>query len=580
MTQTYDVLLGATGYMVKPGTYQRYQDGQSEGRVGRVRLFDFYGGAKRAAQMERDRFFTGVGAWPTLDSQGLTSGPKRQDFTGTVSPAITPGNRRWVFPHLGTWYLVDGADLYTVATSGGLYAGLTHVQTLAGTVVDCDLMGDILYFAYGSAHAIGKYDLSTSTYSADTLGTTAQFKARLISHEGSAIRYARADQTSTVNDSIQNVISTDAAVRRLVQVDGHCWVLTEGTVYRFTSQTAGDHASEATVPRLAAPDDFDWAVVHFGRLWTWAGKEIIYYDTTKDTFQGTGVRGLSTLGAATVGSWLVAAIVSAITGNVELWAYDGRGWWLLDEQTSAGTLYSYPVSIFGACDDVDLLAGRGSTSNQLAGWQFFPRDGAPGLRASYELVTALMDAGERDLDKVWRRAGIELATPDDRATSDTVDVALSYSVDGGATWTAIASDTLDNTSSRLVSIGGSIAARPQGRFLQLKLAVSSVSDWCPVVLGLWAEHETMDLPTRRRRWKFAAVCADRVVTRDGSVDSTGGRNLASGLWDAWDDGTTLAYTDVDGGAYTVRIAGIREQIGKTAEIELARSDVELTLVEV
>jgi hypothetical protein len=273
-------------------------------------------------------------------------------------------------------------------------------------------------------------------------------------------------------------------------------------------------------------------------------------------------------------------VVSAITGYVELWAYDGRGWWLLDEQTSSGTLYSYPVSITGSCDDVDLLAGRGATNNQTAAWQFFPRSGVPGLRSSYELITALMDAGERDLDKVWRRAGIELATPDDRATSDTVDVALSYSVDGGATWTAIDSATLDNTSSRLVSIGGSITLRPKGRFLQLKLAVSSVLDWCPVVLGLWAEHETMDLPTRRRRWKFTAVCLDHVVTRDGSVDATGARDLAAALWDAWDDGATLSFTDVDAGTYTVRIAGIREQIGKTAEIAMASSDVELTLVEV
>jgi hypothetical protein len=579
MTQTHDVLLGTTGYMVKPGSYQRYQDGQSEGRVGRVRLFDFYGGAKRAAQMERDRFFTGVGAWPTLDSQGLTSGPKRQDVRDTVSPAITPGNRRWCFPHSGTYYVVDGADLYTIATSGGLYNGLTHVQTLAGTVVDCDLLGDVLYFAYGSAHPIGTYTINSSTYTAGALGTTAAFKAALIGHELTEVRYVRADSPTVVTNSAgTTVVALDAPAKRLVQVDGHLWVITEGTVYRFTSISNID--SEASVPRLAADDDFDWAWAHFGRLWTWAGKEILFYDTTKDAFQGTGLRGTATLGACTVGSWLIAAVVSIISGNVELWGYDGRGWWLLDEQTDAATLYSYPVSISGSCDDADLLAGRGSTNNDLAIWQFFPRRAAPGLRGSYELVTALMDGGERDLDKVWRRAGVELATPDDRATSDEVSVALSYSVDGGATWVTVDSATLDDSSSRLATVGGSLTARPKSRFLQLKLAVSSVSDWCPVVLGLWAEHETMDLPTRRRRWKLTAVCTDHVVTRDGSVDSTGARVLGSGLWDVWEDGSTLSFTDVDGSSYTVRIAGIRETIGKVAEIDMASSDVELTLVEV
>ncbi|HET7667388.1 MAG TPA: hypothetical protein VFK56_15240, partial [Mycobacterium sp.] len=248
MTQTHDVLLGTTGYMVKPGSYQRYQDGQSEGRVGRVRLFDFYGGAKRAAQMERDRFFTGVGAWPTLDSQGLTSGPKRQDVRDTVSPAITPGNRRWCFPHSGTYYVVDGADLYTIATSGGLYNGLTHVQTLAGTVVDCDLLGDVLYFAYGSAHPIGTYTINSSTYTAGALGTTAAFKAALIGHELTEVRYVRADSMTVVTNSAgTTVVALDAPAKRLVQVDGHLWVITEGTVYRFTSISNID--SEASVPR-------------------------------------------------------------------------------------------------------------------------------------------------------------------------------------------------------------------------------------------------------------------------------------------------------------------------------------------
>jgi hypothetical protein len=227
-----------------------------------------------------------------------------------------------------------------------------------------------------------------------------------------------------------------------------------------------------------------------------------------------------------------------------------------------------------------MLAGVGSISNDVSIWQFFPRSGVPGLRPSYELVTAMLDAGERDLDKVWRRAGVELATPDGRATSDVVTVALSYSVDGGATWTAIASANVDDASSRLVSVGDEISARPESRFIQLKLAVSSVLDWCPVVLGLWAEHETMDLPTRRRRWKFLAVCADQVVTRDGSVNVTGARILASALWAAWSIGSALAFKDVDGTDYTVRIAGIREQIGRTADIAMASSDVDLTLVEV
>ncbi len=157
-------------------------------------------------------------------------------------------------------------------------------------------------------------------------------------------------------------------------------------------------------------------------------------------------------------------------------------------------------------------------------------------------------------------------------------------MDGGASWTAIASQNLTNASSRLISIGGAISAKPTSRFLQLKVAVSSISAWCPVIVGLWAEHETMDLPTRRRRWKFTVQLSDQVVTRDSSIDETGARDLAIGLWDSWDAGAVVTFKDVDydqtATSYSVRIAGIREVITKAADIAMASSDVELTLVEV
>ena len=198
--------------------------------------------------------------------------------------------------------------------------------------------------------------------------------------------------------------------------------------------------------------------------------------------------------------------------------------------------------------------------------------------------TGLAIFSDYGLAKVWRRAGVEVATPDDRATADSVTVALSYSVDGGATWTSVSSSNLTSSSSRLATISAGLTARPQSRFIQLKLAVSSVSAWCPVVVGLWAEHETMDLPTRRRRWRFTLELTDQVVKRDSSVDSTGARTLATNLWDVWDNGSVVTFKDVDYDqtttSYNVRIAGIREVIKKLTDVSIASSEVELTLVEV
>lgn len=579
MAEVFDVTLGSTGYMVKPGNYQRFQDGQSEGRVGRVRLFDFYGGGKRAAQLERDRFWSGVGAWPTFDSQGIVAGPGSTDRTLSPTPAFVPTNQHFSFAYGTTTYVISGTALYSVATSGGNFNGLTHVQTFGGTVVDYAVSGDTVYVCFGSALLgyISSYNFSTSVYAQHSIN----YDGRYIGNEGGTVLFVDETAPSCITNQFgTHLVTADGPILRLAQVNGHIWMFTANTIWRLTNST-GTAAVEASMPGYGGSDDFAFAVTHFGKLWTWAGKEVIYYDTSTSSFTGTGLRGQGTLGACTVGAWLVIVVEDLVTGDPEMWAWDGRGWWQLED---GSTTYSYPISIFGSCDDADMLSGRGVINNYAETWQFFARSGSPGYRSSVELVTALLDASERDLTKVWRRAGIEIATPDDRATSDQVTVELFYSADGGATWTSIDSATLDNSSDRLQTVGGSIAARPQSRFLQLKASVTSISAWCPVVVGLWAEHETMDLPTRRRRWRFTLNISDAVVKRDGSVDATGARSLATGLWSLWDDGAIETFKDVDydltATSYSVRIAGIREVLSKPADVAIASSDLELTLVEV
>ena len=478
-----------------------------------------------------------------------------------------------MFAYAGTTYVVSGDHLYSVATSGGNFNGLTSVQTLAADVVSCCLFGDELYFAYGSAANAGKYNLATSTYTAGTLAYT----VRLIGVSGALLFAVKQDETTLLhNISSGSTLGYDTNIRQVAHMDGGLWVSTREHALEEHHVGRGLDASD-----WRPTDDLSWAVQHFGRLWTWISGEIMYYDTTDDSFHGTGIRGQGTRGACSVGSWLVVIVEHEISGDAEIWGYDGRGWWMLDD----GTIDARnPVSIVGSCDDADLLTGRGTTTTHAATWQFLTRSTGVAYGSSFELITALMDAGERDLDKVWRRAGVELATPDDRATADSVTVALSYSVDGGANWVSIDSQNLTNASSRLVSVGGAISAKPTSRFIQLKVAVSSISAWCPVIVGLWAEHETMDLPTRRRRWKFTVQLTDQVVIRDGSIDDTGARDLAIGLWDSWDNGSIVTFKDVDYDetvtSYSVRIAGIREVITKAADIAMASSDVELTLVEV
>ncbi len=178
MTETYDVTLDGTGYMVKPGTYQRYQDGQSEGRVGRVRLFDFYGGAMRNTQLERDRFLGGAGAWPTLDSQGIIAGPKETDRTLTVSPAMDPTQealdvrlRRDGLPGVRGRALLRGFEWRQLQRAdGGAGAGGRRGRCLQGWG------GPVLRLR--CRDQLGTYNLSTSTYTAAAIAEDASLIGR------------------------------------------------------------------------------------------------------------------------------------------------------------------------------------------------------------------------------------------------------------------------------------------------------------------------------------------------------------------------------------------------------------------
>ncbi|HET7036159.1 MAG TPA: hypothetical protein VFI42_10805, partial [Thermomicrobiaceae bacterium] len=232
MTETYDVTVAGVGYMVKPGSYRRQQAWASEGKVGRIRLADFYGGARRLLQNERDRFWSGTGAMPAYDSQGVTAGPKRQDKTEAAVPAFQPGQPSWSFGYNGTTYLVNGTGLYQVTTSGSNYGSLTTKQTLPANAVDATQLGTKLHIAFGSAANVGEYDMASNIWTANQTYGSAARKARLIGHESqSLVMVFDTDsyQLSVVQPlgASLGVAAADSWVRRLVEHDGHCWAIAD-----------------------------------------------------------------------------------------------------------------------------------------------------------------------------------------------------------------------------------------------------------------------------------------------------------------------------------------------------------------
>jgi hypothetical protein len=165
-----------------------------------------------------------------------------------------------------------------------------------------------------------------------------------------------------------------------------------------------------------------------------------------------------------------------------------------------------------------------------------------------------------------------------------VNVFLDYSLDAGATWSQAATATVSGSGARIVELVGELPAGARSRWLQLRVRWESVSDWAPALTGVWADWSVLPAGATRRRWEVTVRCGDRLVRRDGSVETRSGRQVAADLWAAWETGALLDFRDVDAdatdAAYVVRIVALRETTARPADAgRWGESEATLTLVE-
>ena len=221
-------------------------------------------------------------------------------------------------------------------------------------------------------------------------------------------------------------------------------------------------------------------------------------------------------------------------------------------------------------------------------------------------VSPLIDGGDPSAEKAWREIRASFASPSVRGNSasvDTVSFPLEYSIDGGATWATVESVDASSGATRLFTRGQTFAAPPQSRLLQVRQRWSSVSDWAPVLTGVWIESEDAaeyalaeiaqaayeaaldDEDRLRRRWEITLGAGDREVRRDGQLDAQTGRQKIASLWNAWESGGAVSFKDIDNDAdpvtYSVRIVDIEERAPRPADAgRWGESVVTLTLEEV
>lgn len=596
MTQSTDVVLAGDGYMVAPGTYRRMSDGVTEGGPGRIVLRDFVGGQRRAIQLETERGWDSEGVGQALFGQGVEPWPYGTNFADPVIGVPTVTTRTVAMLLGDAIYIGIGRFLYcSVALSASTWSAFTQVADLGtGTVISgLAPYQDKLAIACGGTRDIQIYDPVPGTLATMQTGEKGQqivgYASRLVwSGVGSATGDLRMSTGSGIDSR-----PLDSPIVRMALHGGKIAIATRTSLYLLggkADSAAGKWIGEPepffTHGIWTGADDYPFLISFGGKLYTWFANQVMEWNpnagATRQGWRAVGLEGVVSYGATVAGPYLIVSLRNR-AGTGQLWAYDGSGWWLIEQ----GAVRIWPVALAGA-GTYDLLGFR-SASTTYDLYRLVHRDAVShAYRSQGSYRTSLLDAGAPNEIKAWRSIRASFATPEDRgnqASTDIVTLTLRYSVDGGKTWIDAAMATVGAGVGRVLDLGGSLSGTiPESRYLQVQVAWDSVSDWAPTLAAISIEYERLG-GTKRRRWQIGVIATDRIVERDGGRHLRPSTEIVADLWQAWETGTTIPFRDVDYDTDPterhVRIIGLSEQIPTPSNpAAIATSHITVTLLEV
>ncbi len=604
MPQATDIVLDGIGYTIAPGSYSRMSDGEPEGRAGRWEQRDFVGGQRRALQLERDRGWDAEGVGPALGGQGVEPWPHYETFTdsGLRGRTVSSSTRVAVAVAGTRAYWGNGRYLYeTPALNASSWTGGNQrYDAGAGKAIsDIAAYQDDLAICTGNGNDIQILDVAAGTTSAMSAnekgGVCIGYAGRLLYSNPAA---GSLHQLRMTTGGAIDTRPLDSPIVRMALHGGKAVIATRSSLYLL-----GGKSDPATGKWLSDPEplfthglwsgdqDYIFLTSFGGKLYTWLAGQVMEWNpnggSSKQGWRATGLEGLDCFGGVVAGDKLIVCITTR-QGISQTWAFDGTGWWLMNERGTQASCW--PLFVAGA-GTRDLLVFRsGSTSITYDLVRLVYRDAVNhNFRSSGEYRTSLIDGGERGKGKAWRAIGASFATTEDRgntASTDPVTVTVSYSTDGGTTFTTLITATPNDPTNRLLELESEISGgSPESKSLQIRVSWSSVTDWAPTLTGIWVECEVLGTPVRRRKWRFSIPARDSQVQRDGSVETRSGREIATDLWSAWEAGNTLTLRDLDydvtSRQYSARIAGIGEEIATPADSgRWGDSLLKLTLVEI
>src|SRR5690606_33618334 len=99
----------------------------------------------------------------------------------------------------------------------------------------------------------------------------------------------------------------DTEVVGMTAFGGGIWVMTRNSLFELPGgiQNVGEMKLRAVAPRTGFADDLAWWFGHNGQLYAWLAKGVHRYDARDDVFEPIGLRGRETLGACSLGGWLI-----------------------------------------------------------------------------------------------------------------------------------------------------------------------------------------------------------------------------------------------------------------------------------
>ena len=591
----WDVTLNGVDYMLVPRSYRSYPNGNLlvDSRLGRQRIdnlalglaFVRPTGVAGGGALGRAGVLEASGALPAPWPSGVALGPA--PAAQSVTTGLNSSEPKLAVSDTAFCYLAAGTTLYRWNQSVG--SAPVDRKTLAAAARGICRYQGLIYIAYGASADVGKYDDTSNMLTAAALGAGVKALS-IISWAGAlaivpngALNQVAVYWGATLQKATTFLL--DGKVLNWVVYGDALVIATDAGLYRLTGSWEDDGVTPAQTFKLASwgtlsgylqdADDFAWLVVYAGRLLAWVGGKALLYDAARDWWRHAGLEGAATYGAAVVNGYLcVSAQHPYDTSRTQLWAYNGSGWWSIDQATSPNTLV-YPVA-----DGAGKLVTFRSANAAMFAYDLSDVTTAATLASPWSVTTPLLDANEPDRQKAWRRVGVELSRLDGKDVGSWV-VQLAYSTDGGTTYTIAGAQTV---TSELASVSFALSSTSAG--LIVKATLTRTSGLPPFVTSIWVEHETLNDSLRRRRWQFVVRAGDGVVNRLGVRDARDGQTIRTALWSLYAAATTFAFRDVDYGATSVtknvRMLGLREEWPAPSDQSTlgAETTLEVTLVEV